>query len=137
MIATIVLAVAAALLFYIILGYPLLLKIVRWRQWPVAKDLLHAPAVTVVVDDLAVKYGFAPARSYAFAWNRFDNMTGALSVIAGAATAALPTEWNSLSRGEYLAVLIRASGDDRKIVTVFVRKSPIGAPEVVGVERTW
>ena len=49
MIATIVLAVAAALLFYIILGYPLLLKIVRWRQWPVAKDLSHTPAVTVVV----------------------------------------------------------------------------------------
>lgn len=49
MIATIVLAVAAALLFYIILGYPLLLRIVRWRQWPVAKDLSYTPTVTVVL----------------------------------------------------------------------------------------
>lgn len=49
MIATIVLAVAAALLFYIIFGYPLLLRIGRWRQWPVAKDLSYTPAVTVVL----------------------------------------------------------------------------------------
>lgn len=49
MIATIVLAVAAALLFYIVLGYPLLLKLIRWPERAVRKDFAHTPTVTVVM----------------------------------------------------------------------------------------
>jgi hypothetical protein len=85
----------------------------------------------VVFDDLGVKYGFAPARQYQYAWSSFDNESGARTALAGATSDAVP----SGARGGYAVVRIQA-GDPKKVVDVYVRQRG-GQPEVVGIERTW
>ena len=87
-------------------------------------------------EDLAVKHGFAPPRNYSYAWSRFDNRSSALDPLHSAVSASLPAEWNDMPQGGFLAVRIVAQ-NERQAVTVFFRKSGSGAPEVVGIERTW
>lgn len=79
----------------------------------------------LVFDDLAVKYGFDPARSYSVHWSVFDNVTGSKAPIAGASSFTVP-----LSNAPYLAAEI-ASADPRKTVTVYLR-----GDQVVGIDRT-
>jgi hypothetical protein len=85
----------------------------------------------VVFDDLGVKYGFAQARQYQFAWSSFDNGTGARTAISGATSDTVPTGVS----GGYAVVRIQA-GDPKKVVDVYVRQRG-GQTEVVGIERTW
>jgi hypothetical protein len=77
-------------------------------------------------EDLAVKYGFQPARSYSVQWSVFDNLTSRKTAIPGATTFDAPR-----SAEPYLAAVIQA-GDARKTVTVYLRDN-----EVVGIDRTW
>lgn len=81
---------------------------------------------SLAFDDLAVKYGFAPARRYSVEWSVFDNRSMRKQAIAGATSFAVPRV-----RAEYLAAEIR-SGDPAKTVTVYLR-----GEEVVGIDRTW
>ena len=80
----------------------------------------------LVFDDLAVKYGFLPARGYTFAWSDFHNATGKSTPIAGAADATVPQ-----TASAFVVAEIR-SGDPRKTVRVYLRND-----KVVGLERTW
>jgi hypothetical protein len=76
--------------------------------------------------DLAVQYGFHPARQYSVAWSVFDNRSGHRTAIAGAAGMDVPP-----AGAEYLAATIRAN-DPSKTVTVYLRDG-----KVVGIDRTW
>jgi hypothetical protein len=80
----------------------------------------------LVFDDLAVKYGFEPARTYSIQWSVFDNSTSRKTPIAGATGVDVPA-----SGEPYLAADIRAA-DPRKTVTVYLRGNA-----VVGIDRTW
>jgi hypothetical protein len=69
----------------------------------------------------------APAGELRVAWSAFDNGSGQKSAIEGANTFELPR-----SGAEYLVADISRIGDDKRTLSVYVRKS-----EVVGIERRW
>jgi hypothetical protein len=76
-------------------------------------------------EDLAVKYGFKPPRTYRISWSRFNNETRQTTPIPDANTPALP------STDGYLVAKIDA-GEPHKAVSVYLR-----AHEIVGIERYW
>lgn len=95
----------------------------------------------LVFDDLGVKYGLVPRRDLRVAWSRFDNASGERTrmagangsgertLVAGATDFAVPD-----GRGEYWVADISQAGDERRSVSVFVRKQGTSAG-VAGVER--
>lgn len=83
-------------------------------------------------EDLAVKHGFASPRKLEARWARFDNLTGAQSVVPGAGFG-LPNLLDS--PGAYAAAEMRGE-DAAKTVTVYLRNRQ-GRIEVVGVEQKW
>jgi hypothetical protein len=87
-------------------------------------------------EDLAVRYGFRPSLDYRIDWSEFDNEQGTLRPLPEASGFRLPIQFNSLASGSYLAARIHASTDDRKAVTLYLRKTGATA-EVVGLEREW
>lgn len=90
---------------------------------------------TLVLEDLAVKHGFAPPRTFSFAWFRFDDLSQLLTPSPAATSAALPAEWSEMTQGELAA---RIAGDKgRQSVTLFPRKSGSGTSDIAGLERTW
>jgi hypothetical protein len=91
---------------------------------------------TLRFEDLAVKYGFATARQYEVSWSHFDNATEKHSPLPADSSFRLPGEVEKAGSGDYFAARIHARGDERKTVTVYLRKKA-GALEVVGIERTW
>ncbi len=87
-------------------------------------------------EDLAVKYGLRSPLDYVVSWSRFDNERGLHTLLSQANTFHLPQLYSWLDNGDYLAARIHASADDRKTVTVYLRKKSRGT-EIVGVEREW
>ncbi len=77
-------------------------------------------------EDLAVKYGFQPARNYSIEWSEFDNQTGRGRRISDATSDRIPR-----SPSAYLVANIR-SGDPGKTVSVYLRGNTI-----VGIDRSW
>ncbi len=77
----------------------------------------------LVFDDLAVQYGFKPARSYSVHWFEFDNRAGSRTAIPGS-SFDLPH-----SAAAYIGASIWAD-DPGKAVTVYLR-----GDQVVGIER--
>lgn len=90
----------------------------------------------LVFEDLAVRYGYRQDLEYHIAWSSFDNEHGTFKPLPDAADFRLPNHFNSIVSGSYLAARIHASTDDRKAVTLFLRKTGTTA-EVVGLEREW
>jgi len=89
----------------------------------------------IAFDDLAVQYGFAPARSYQIQWSRFDNGAGRKERLPGAAGPAIPARFQDLPAGSYFSADIM-SDDPHKTVTVYLRKIN-GGFEVMGIDRNW
>ncbi len=90
----------------------------------------------LVFEDLAAQYKFRPALEYVVSWSRLDNRSGTLTPLPEEASFRLPSQFSSLVEGDYLAARIHALADERKTVTVYLRKkSP--AAEIVGIEREW
>ncbi len=56
--------------------------------------------------------------------------------MSGESSFQLPDELRRAAQGSYFAARIHARGDDRKTVTVYLRKKE-AAVEVVGIERAW
>jgi len=90
----------------------------------------------LLFDDLAVQHKFSPTRKYRISWWKFDNEQGTLAALHEDSSSRLPGRFSSLPEGDYVAAKINASGDERKTVTVFLRKKGATA-EVVGLEREW
>jgi hypothetical protein len=90
----------------------------------------------LLFEDLAVQYRFAPAREYMAAWSVFNNTTGTFTTLPGERSFHLPGRSASASDADYFAATIHAPSDDRKTVTVYVRKEG-AAFEIVGIERKW
>ncbi|HXG34596.1 MAG TPA: hypothetical protein VNJ11_14620 [Bryobacteraceae bacterium] len=89
----------------------------------------------LVFDDLAVRHGFHPPRTYTIAWSRFENEAGRHIPLAGEQGASVPPEALAAAPGEYFAAQIRAE-DPSKTVTAYFRKTASGF-ELVGLDRTW
>jgi hypothetical protein len=90
----------------------------------------------LIFDDLAEKHGFRKAQTYRITWSRFDNVSGATTLLPDENSFSLPPSLAAASEGSYYSAKILAEGDDRKSVTVYLRTRNNGA-EVVGVERAW
>jgi hypothetical protein len=90
----------------------------------------------LLFEDLAVQYRFAPAREYTAAWSVFDNVNGTLTPLPDETSFHWPRRSASASDVDYFAATIHAPPDDRKTVTVYVRKEG-AALEIVGIERKW
>ncbi len=88
----------------------------------------------LLFEDLAVQHGFRPAPEYRVSWSKFDNGSGTLTPLPEETSFRLPSRFSSLAEGDFLAARITASIDERKTVTVYVRKKG-NAAEVVGIER--
>jgi hypothetical protein len=87
-------------------------------------------------EDLAVKYNFAVPRQYEVTWSRFDNKTERHTPLSGESSFRLPGQLDRAEEGSYFAASVHASGDERKTVTVYLRKRD-RTVEVVGIERKW
>jgi hypothetical protein len=88
----------------------------------------------LLFEDLAVQHGFRPAIEYRVSWSKFDNGSGTLTPLPEETSFRLPGRFSSLAEGDFLAARIHAPADERKTVTVYVRKKG-NAAEVVGIER--
>ena len=86
--------------------------------------------------DLGVEYGFASTRQYQVSWSRFDNVTAKHIPLRVPSSFRLPGEIERSSGGSYWAARIETNSNDRKTVTVYLRRNGSGL-SVVGVERTW
>jgi hypothetical protein len=86
-------------------------------------------------DDLAVKYRVADPRGYTFRWSKFDNETEHKTPLPGENSPALPRGVSEAPAGAYFAVDI-AAGDERKAVTVYLRKGTERV-DVIGLDRGW
>jgi hypothetical protein len=86
-------------------------------------------------EDLQVKYGLVPERSYQVAWSRFDNAAETHTPLEGESSPTVPAAANNGENGSYFAARIHAE-DKAKTVTVYLRKND-GRLKVVGLDRTW
>ncbi len=90
----------------------------------------------LLFEDLAVRYKFRAALQYRISWFKFDNDTGVLAPLPGESSFRLPNQFSSIEEGDYIAAKIHAGMDERKTVTVFLRKKGSDA-QVAGLEREW
>ena len=89
----------------------------------------------LVFEDLAVTHKMKSPQEYTFHWSKFDNETGEKSPLPTETSAALPQVITQSPVGAYFAVAI-GCGDDRKTVTVYIRKNA-DQVQVVGIDRAW
>ena len=87
-------------------------------------------------EDLAASYGFRPAEEYAVRWSLFDNITQQHHVLPGGSSRRLPDQAAQAPSGTYFSAVIYSPKEERKSVTVTIRKTEHGY-EVVGIERAW
>jgi len=99
-------------------------------------DFFRVENGELLFDDLAVRYGFHPPRSYEARWSKFDNMQQTHQPISDSGSTHLPREAMQALPGSYFCAVIRAVGDPLKPVIVYIRKEENGY-KVVGVDRTW
>ena len=90
----------------------------------------------LLFEDLAVKYNFRAALPCRVSWSLFDNAGGTGTALAGETSFQLPRGFSSARDGDYFAARISTQAEERKTVTVYLRKKGGGA-EVVGIEREW
>jgi hypothetical protein len=103
-------------------------KIGQWAFSTVLPlDNLHIRNRRLEFEDLAVKYGLAPARSYSVSWAAFDNELERTSPIDGAAGFDVP-----VSQSRYLVATVHG-GDPALRMQVYIRDGN----QVVGIERRW
>ncbi len=86
--------------------------------------------------DLAAKYEFRRPVQLQATWSRFDNASGSHVLLPAKSSFRLPEEFAQSREGSYYAARIHAQGDERKTVTVYLRKNGAAA-DVVGIERGW
>jgi hypothetical protein len=99
-------------------------------------DHFNVETGKLLFDDLAVRYGFHSAETYQLQWSRFYNLDGTHEPLPGNASTELPYEAMHAPYGSYFAATIRAVGDTRKSVSVYLRREK-SAYKVVGIDRTW
>jgi hypothetical protein len=90
----------------------------------------------LVFEDIAVRYQYRKALDYRVAWYRFDNEHGSLHALPETSSFRLPDGFSSMEAGRYLAARIYVTSQDRRTLTVFLRKTGSGA-DIVGLEREW
>ncbi len=90
---------------------------------------------TLTFDDLGVKHGHYPPRSYRAEWARFNNATAELTPLEGVTGLELPAIAATMQTGGFLSA--RLYGDDaEKDIRVYLRKQT-AVWQVVGIERGW
>lgn len=97
-------------------------------------DGFHISGGKLEFEDLAVKYGIAPAAEYRVAWSAYDNQTGTAGASAGTGLE-LPSAVMTAPAGSYHQATV-SGPTEGKAVHVWVRSTGAGT-EVVGVQRTW
>jgi hypothetical protein len=90
----------------------------------------------LLFDNLAEKSGFRKAQTYRVTWSQFDNTRGATTPIPEDNSFSIPRAFASASEESYVSAGISAQGDDRKSVTVYLRKRNNNM-DAVGISRAW
>ena len=91
---------------------------------------------TLLFEDLSVKNKLRPAPEYRISWWKLDNGSGTLAPLRQETSFHLPGQFALAGKGDYFAARIHALPDERKTVTVYLRKKDAGC-EVAGIEREW
>jgi hypothetical protein len=90
----------------------------------------------LLFEDLSSKIGLKLARSYRITWSRFGNGSVANTLLPEESSFGLPREFAPAADGSYYVARIRAQDDERKNVSVYLRKHDDTA-DVAGIERAW
>lgn len=100
-------------------------------------DGFRVEATELKFDDLAVRHGFAVARTYRIQWSQFDNRQGTHQPIGAGPTEslALPEALRQSPAGSYFCARID-SGNPALAVLAYLRREADGWT-VVGIEREW
>lgn len=97
---------------------------------PLSLSRIRIDKGRLAFDDLAVVYGYVSAApQYQYSWFALDNEKETRTWIKDGRGLEVPS-----SPSPYIGVEIAAPGDERRRVTVYLRKAP-GSYEVVGIER--
>ena len=99
-------------------------------------DRFHVENGDIRFDDLAARYGFHATGDKTFQWSRFDNMSRQVQSLPDSTSSTIPDEAAMAPIGAHYSVVIRQRNEERKSVTVTIRKTQDGY-DVVGIERTW
>jgi hypothetical protein len=90
----------------------------------------------LLFDDLLVKIGLLQEQTYRIAWSRFDNGSGTKMLLPEESSSRLPREFVSAANSSYYVATIQAQDDERKSVSVYLRKRDNTA-DVAGIDRAW
>ena len=86
-------------------------------------------------EDLAVKYGFRPARDYSVEWSEFRNLQGDHLALRSQRSFHVPERAMSSEAGSYFAAKI-SGPEPGKTLTLYLRKEKSGF-KVAGIDRDW
>ena len=87
-------------------------------------------------EDLAVKHQFRQPRELSITWSEFDNTSGMQKPIASESSFRLPRGFAGAADGSFYVARIQDGEDDKKGVSVYLRKEGNSAT-IVGIERQW
>ena len=87
----------------------------------------------VVFNDWSAKLGQSGSQlNYRYSWAELDNDSGKTSPLPQT-TAAIP----STNNGRYLALEIRAEGNERRVVRIYLKRASASGYHIVGIERVF
>ncbi len=103
-------------------------KVLPLENFKVANEELSFENLSARVD--------LPAQTLRIAWSRFDNDSGIHTPLPEESSSRVPRELAAAKDGSYYAAKITAQGDERKSVTVYLRKKQ-NAVQIAGIDRAW
>jgi hypothetical protein len=99
---------------------------------PLAIDEIRLDGDHIAFSDLAVRYGYHKPVEYRYEWFAFDNASGRRSAIAGSTAPAIP----SSSAAPHLALDIRATGNENRSVTIYLKRAA-NRHSIIGIDRVF
>ncbi len=98
-------------------------------------DHFHLEGIHIKFEDLAVRYGFRPAREYSIKWSEFNNTAGEHRPIASHEVWGIPGQAQAAGIDAYYSAEISA-GEPGKAVIIYLHKES-DRFTLVGIERAW
>jgi hypothetical protein len=96
---------------------------------PLALDAIRIEAGGVEFDDLSVRYGFQKGPQYRYQWSLFDNADNRKTPINDAVSNRIPQTGSA-----FLALDVRESGNEKRYVTIYLKRTG-SAFSIVGIDR--
>jgi hypothetical protein len=97
---------------------------------PLCLDEIHIENGRIAFDDLAVRYGLLKPVEYTYKWFAFDNKTASKGDAFDSASPEIPAS----SASPYLALDIRALGNESRHLTIYLKRAA-SSYSIVGIDR--